>query len=141
MKATDVQRFWAKVLRTDTCWLWIGAKQRGYGALALDGKVVRAHRFSYELFNGSIPKGLEIDHLCLTRACVRPDHLEAVTRHEHCRRGMSPPAIYSRRTHCKRGHLLGGDNIYVWGKGRACRTCALANNIERARRYAAAEKP
>lgn len=46
-----------------------------------------AHRVYYERFVGPVPDGLEPDHLCRVRPCIRPDHLELVTHLENCRRG------------------------------------------------------
>lgn len=77
---TIEDRFWAKVRKTDTCWLWTASKRnKGYGAFAytLNGKTVhdRAHRYSWQLHFGDIPPGLFVLHRCDTPACVNPDHL------------------------------------------------------------------
>src|SRR5262245_56294238 len=69
------RRFWSKVQKTETCWLWTGAKTRGYGAINIDHHAVLAHRVSYELHIGPIPDGLYVLHRCDVHACVRPDHL------------------------------------------------------------------
>lgn len=74
------QRFWAKVHKTDTCWLWTGAKSRGYGQIGRGGKAIKTHRVSWELHNGPIPAGDDyhgmcVLHTCDIPACVNPDHL------------------------------------------------------------------
>jgi len=70
------ERFWSMVTRGPGCWLY--RKQRssdGYGVFKMNGRSVRAHRFSWELANGPIPDGLWVLHRCDTPRCVRPDHL------------------------------------------------------------------
>jgi hypothetical protein len=71
------QRFWAKVNKTDGCWLWTAATQNGYGVLTVPkGFERKAHRFSWTLHTGRpIPPGIEICHKCDTPLCVRPMHL------------------------------------------------------------------
>lgn len=59
----------------------------GYGQLRVDGKPQYVHRLVYEALRGEIPKGLHLDHLCRTPACVNPWHLEPVTQQENVRRG------------------------------------------------------
>lgn len=76
------------VERTEGCWFWIGSRDRlGYGRLHHDGRPRLAHRLFFELTNGPVPDGLELDHLCRVPSCVRPDHLEPVTHAENLRRG------------------------------------------------------
>lgn len=71
-------RFWAKVDKSGECWMWTGKRfsTNGYGVGSIRGKSTGAHRVSWELHNGPIPKGKFIRHRCDTKACVRPDHLQ-----------------------------------------------------------------
>jgi hypothetical protein len=83
----EIERFFAFVSPEPNsgCWLWCGGLQsRGYGFFCLsDASMVLAHRYSYELARGPVPDGLEVDHLCRLKACVNPEHLEAVTQSEN----------------------------------------------------------
>lgn len=76
-------RFWVKVEKTATCWLWTAFRdEQGYGKFARGGAaggMARAHRVTYEAFLGPIPDGMYVDHLCHVRHCVNPAHLKAVT--------------------------------------------------------------
>lgn len=97
----------------------------GYGTFKVAGKVLKAHRFSYEQFVGPIPTSLQIDHLCRRRNCVNPDHIEPVTSGENSRRGETIAAANLCKTHCPKGHAYEGDNLYLYPDGRReCRTCS-----------------
>lgn len=135
--ASPAERFWEKVDQDGVapehnaslgpCWLWTAAvnKETGYGAFgATAGKVVLAHRWSYEAHVGRIPPGLVIDHLCRVRCCVRPDHLEAVTELANIRRGDSASTRNALVTHCPRGHAYTPENTRVADGKRSCRTCS-----------------
>ena len=126
-------RFWAKVQKTRTCWLWTGATiSSGYGQFRFKGRQIVAHRWAYEDAFGPIPKGLDLDHLCRNRNCVRPSHLEPVTRRENVLRGEGLAAQNAVKTHCPQGHPYTGDNLYVQpGGGRRCRTCHRERSIRR----------
>lgn len=79
-RATLEERFWAKVDKTETCWLWTASKDRtGYGKFGVGSGWEAARRVAYRLTVGPVPDGREIDHKCRIRACVNPGHLHAVT--------------------------------------------------------------
>jgi hypothetical protein len=133
------QRFWSRVDKSGDCWLWTSrVGGRGYGDFDVNGDGVAAHRVAYELVKGPIPEGLVIDHLCRNKLCVNPDHLEAVTHRGNVLRGEGITARQARQTHCKRGHPLSGDNIYVYSGMRKCKTCTLERT--RARRQRAKDR-
>ena len=113
------------VIDDSGCWIWIAAHDRGgYGHSCMDGKRIMAHRLTYKLLAGTIPEGLELDHLCRIPPCVNPAHLEPVTPQENNRRSIPYRMII---THCKRGHEYTTENTCVsyWHgrKRRRCRTC------------------
>ena len=78
-KSSFESRFWAKVLKTDGCWLWTANRAqsgRGYGQISRDGKLLHAHRVSWEIANGRlIPPGMLVMHSCDNPPCVNPAHL------------------------------------------------------------------
>lgn len=139
MKSDPVARFWSSVAKgePDECWLWQKyVAPNGYGHFRERSYVrVYAHRYSYELEYGPIPKGLTIDHLCVTRSCVNPLHLDVCSGAENTRRGKT------RRKTCRNGlHDLTAPNAwhYVKSNGsrngsRYCRLCRLATERRRKR--------
>lgn len=139
-------RFWAKVEKTETCWLWTGALAGGYARFWWDDKNRQGHRLAYELLVGPIPDGLDLDHLCHNstdcslvalcphRRCVNPAHLEPVTRRENLLRGKTIIATQLAKGECPQGHPYEAENLWVDGRGgRHCRTCH-ASSVARFRR-------
>ncbi len=118
-----LDRFVEKIqLDTKTgCWNWTGTISRnGYGRMNIRGKTIEAHRVSFQLFKGEIPKGLEIDHECRNRKCENPNHLRAITHRENTDHDR-------RKTHCDAGHpyIPGSYHQYKTkhGVGRWCKQC------------------
>ena len=130
-------RFWAKVNKTETCWVWTARiGEHGYGEFNIDGKSNLAHRVSYQLAGGEIPKGMCIDHLCRVRKCIRPSHLEVVTYKENTRRGDSWK-INGLKTHCPYDHEYTPENTYTRNGSRFCKACDRRRGAEyRARKKA-----
>ena len=103
MKEKSIKRFWSKVEKTDTCWLWTGYKHnQGYGIVRLNGNIVRAHRVSYFLEHGIIPEGLHICHHCDNPSCVNPSHLFAGTHKDNMQDKVNKGrcnAVYGEKHH------------------------------------------
>lgn len=143
-----VERFWSYVetsIDENACWHWRGPRdRRNYGVFsAKSGEFFRAHRVAWVLCYGEeIPDGLDLDHLCHTldvscfggaacehRGCVRPSHLEPVSRGENIQRGIRSiiEAVRrreERRTECRHGHSWIPENIMLLKNGhRRCLLC------------------
>lgn len=72
------RRFMAKVEKTDGCWLWkasLSDNRYGNFHLPTEGGKITAHRASYRIFVGPIPKGKWVLHECDNERCVNPFHL------------------------------------------------------------------
>lgn len=107
------------------CIRWTGAhNQGGYGRVRVSSRnYVTAHRAVYELTNGEVQPGMQLDHVCRTRDCVNPKHLEVVTPRENVQRSHRNGVAVRERTHCAKGHELTPDNLYEGRGKRECRTC------------------
>ena len=107
--------FWSRIDKSGDCWVWTGPKDRdGYGRShrLVDGRLKHAgvHRWMYQQEVGPVPAGMELDHLCRNRACVRPSHLEPVTHRENNLRGVGPIPANAKKTHCANGHEFTPEN-------------------------------
>ena len=135
VRPTESERFWKKVRKTKTCWLWTAVKSEGgYGQFHVKGsgktrKRSQAHRFAYEEVNGRIPDGLSLDHRCRVRACVNPGHLRPMPIRDNTLLGDGPSARNNRKRFCSHGHPLSGENLILRKEGgRKCKACAKRLN-------------
>lgn len=110
-----IDRFWSKVSKSDDadgCWVWTGGHTgkkngpKGYGCFGLYYKVIRAHRFSWELHYGPISDDLWVLHKCDNRPCVRPDHLFLGTNQDNCLDAVKK-GLWGDHSKRSRGHKLG----------------------------------
>lgn len=82
------------------CWVWQRSKHKnGYGWLKVFGKVVSAHRYSYEIHKGKIPEGMEILHSCDNKRCINPGHLRVGTHKENMAEASTRGLIRSKDSH------------------------------------------
>jgi hypothetical protein len=117
-----MDRFMFRVIMVpeSDCWYWsLHLDKDGYGTFAVDGKTRHAHIVGYELFIGPIPGGMQLDHKCRNRGCVKFRHLEPVTNVEN---QLRSPATMSGKTECKYGH---GTEHFIekYGRRRVCTVC------------------
>lgn len=80
---SQVELIFSRSVQVGDCLIYQGT-DNGHGYRSLGG--IYVHRIVHEAVIGPIPRGYDVDHLCFVRACVAPDHLEAVTRAENLRR-------------------------------------------------------
>jgi hypothetical protein len=134
MDVNDLRSSWQQRIYIEPntgCWLWLGTIfQNGYGHVFVKTengwRHRKAHRVVYEQLVGPVPDGLELDHLCRTRSCCNPAHLEPVTNYVNRFVRGRAGLFNAEKTHCKNGHPFTPENTYLWGQARYCRQCRAA---------------
>jgi hypothetical protein len=100
------------------CWEWTGEENtNGYGRFSHQEQKSLAHRFSYELFFGDVPAGLNVCHRCDNRKCVNPSHLWLGSQSANLSDAVSKGRMHRPDT---RGHRNGNTTL-TWEKVRAIR--------------------
>ncbi len=120
LSPSDIERYWSKVNKTDSCWLWTAAiQQKGYGTLMCDKERHSVHRISWTLHNGQIPHGCFVCHKCDVPNCVNPEHLFLGDNTDNMQDAS------------KKGRLKKPDNFGKWGtNGRSKLTASAVLEIK-----------
>lgn len=108
------------------CWLWKGkCGDWGYGSTCYRGKNKILHRQFYKVVHGvKLDRWQLVMHKCDTPNCINPGHLTIGTPGQNVKDAADKGRHHNaRKTECKRGHPLTGDNLQVWDGLRRCVIC------------------
>lgn len=102
------ERFWGKVNKTDTCWLWVGSEHSDYhyGIFWINQQPFRAHVYSWYLTHGNIPPNKDVLHKCNVRLCVNPEHLYIGTALDNARDRTRAGVITGNQGEARYNHKL-----------------------------------
>jgi HNH endonuclease len=139
-RKTDERRFWTKVRKTKSCWIWTGSKTTaGYGVFDLEsyGKNrIYAHRWSYKQYIGELKTGHFVCHKCDNPPCINPSHLFLGTPRDNVTDCINKGRDRTRfnlgqhqrsKTECKKGHAFNNENTGWYGpqlRYRRCKECS-----------------
>lgn len=121
LRTDDVEAYIIDRVDVDAagCWNWsLSRNSRGYGLCHRRDWRGLAHRFAYVNLIGDIANDMQLDHLCMNKACVNPEHLEAVSAIENARR--------ERRTRFGRNYTVFQQSNGLW--------CAVASHTHQGTR-------
>jgi hypothetical protein len=140
------ERFWSKVDKTDTCWLWTaGVNASGYGLFHTGRRpngskiAALAHRVAYQAEYG--PTDSQLDHICEVRLCVRPDHLQPIDAAVHGQKSAATRYGQDAFENWRAGLCRWGHSKSERRPGELiCRTCRAAASSRGAAKAKAARR-
>lgn len=126
-----------KIDEKTQCWNWTGwiHNPGGYGKITMGKKDYLAHRCSYDLFVGIKEDYTVIDHICMNKICINPDHLREVDVRTNTLENSRGDAVKKKaQTHCINGHEFTPENTKPTPTGpygglrRTCKKCCAIRN-------------
>jgi hypothetical protein len=125
--------FVQRITVTPKCWYWLFDKPTTYRGVAhYNKRSIPVHRLSYLIFNGELPAGKEIHHVCEIPNCVNPEHLQALTPEDHSKITGNMLRVKFRKDCCKYGHPRDTTEQHITKAGkRLCKLCRIATQERR----------
>ncbi len=121
---------YAEINLVTGCWDWTGHRNAlGYANTSFKGRPWTTTRLIYAAKHGPFDPDLDVCHSCDNPMCVNPEHLRVDTHKNNLLDASRRKRLNGQwKTHCKRGHPLSGDNLYIWAPSgfRQCKKCDLA---------------